>query len=87
MKEYEAQQQKLLEQVFETERFIKLGVENDYRLQAVIWLAEASQKLSLARTVLVEHEIVETEQLQNLMRLQNELHLFRGYLSEKERRK
>lgn len=83
MKEYEAQQQKMIEQIFETERFIKLGVEDDYRLQAVVWLAEASQKLSLARTVLVEHEIVETEQLQNLMRLQNELHLFRGYLSEK----
>lgn len=38
--------------MFKTEKFKALGKEDDYVFQALVFMGEASEKLSLARTIL-----------------------------------
>lgn len=73
-----------LSEVFEVDRFKKLGKENDHVFQALVFLSEASQKLSIARTILTNNKLdVTPDKMKEMLDMQNWLHDFKEYLRSK----
>lgn len=77
-------EQKLTE-VFEVEKFEKLGKENDHIFKALVFLGEASSKLSLARTILKNNVAVEQEKMEEMLKMQTWVHEFSQHLRSIEK--
>lgn len=72
-----------LDELFEVERFKKLGKENDHVFQALVFLGEASQKLSIARTILKDNNVaVDLVKMKEMLDMQQWVHDFSQYLRE-----
>lgn len=70
-----------IDELFEVERFKKLNKENDYVFQALVFLGEASQKLSIARTILKDNNVaVDSEKMKEMLDMQTWVHDFSQYL-------
>lgn len=67
--------------LFETANFKRLGKENDYIYQALVFLGQASQKLSLARTILKDHDIA-PDMMGEMGETQQWVHDFQDHLRE-----
>ena len=78
----EAAAEKMLNDVFEVEKFKRLGKENDLVFQALVFLGNSSHYLSLATTVLVRDEEVPVELKGVLKDVQQQVQVFQERLRE-----
>lgn len=70
-----------LDELFEVDKFKKLGKENDHVFQTLVFLGEASQKLSIARTILKENNVaVDPVKMKEMLDMQTWVHDFSQYL-------
>lgn len=72
-----------LDELFEVGKFKSLGKENDHVFQALVFLGEASQKLSIARTILKDNNaVVNPLKMKEMLDMQQWVHDFSQYLRE-----
>lgn len=70
-----------LNEVFEVDKFKAINKENNYIFQALSFMSEASQKLSIANTILKRDKTIvkNTDVINQLSELQNALHDLKDY--------
>lgn len=76
LRQSEAWGQQRLDEKFQKQQFIEIGKEDDYCFQVLVFLGEASGKLSLARTIANREKgrCINAESVTRLDDLQKELH-------------